>query len=71
MGFRGPVVMLQGNSLEAAVAKMLQYTKRTIPEDARISHRYLGKERILSLSDMVVGVSYSKAYIPPVAQHRK
>jgi tRNA U34 2-thiouridine synthase MnmA/TrmU len=45
--FSGPVVVLQGSRLEAAVEKMLQYTKRKRSEDARIAHRHEGKEEIL------------------------
>jgi hypothetical protein len=34
-------------SLEAAVEKLLEYTKRKISEDARIVHRYVGRSEIL------------------------
>jgi len=50
--FPGPSVILQGNSLEAALEKMLQFTKRSVPERARIAHFYKGKDRSLFLSDM-------------------
>lgn len=49
VNFSGPVVVLQGTSLEAAVEKMLEYTKRKISEDARIAHRHGGKSEILRL----------------------
>jgi tRNA U34 2-thiouridine synthase MnmA/TrmU len=49
VNFSGPVVVLQGTSLEAAVEKMLEYTKRKISEDARIAHRYSAKSEILCL----------------------
>ena len=49
VNFSGPVVVLQGTSLEAAVEKMMEYTKRKISEDARIAHRYSAKGEILCL----------------------
>jgi tRNA U34 2-thiouridine synthase MnmA/TrmU len=49
VNFSGPVVVLQGTGLEAAVEKMLEYTKRKISEDARIAHRHRGKGEILCL----------------------
>jgi tRNA-specific 2-thiouridylase len=49
VNFLGPVVVLQGTSLEAAVEKMLEYTKRKISEDARIAHRHGSKSEILCL----------------------
>ena len=47
VNFSGPVVVLQGTSLGAAVEKMLEYTKRKVSEDARIAHRYSAKSEIL------------------------
>lgn len=49
VNFSGPVVVLQGISLEAAVEKLLVYTKRKISEDARIVHRHVGRSEILRL----------------------
>jgi tRNA-specific 2-thiouridylase len=49
VNFSGPVVVLQGMSLEAAVEKLLEYTKRKISEDARIVHRHGGRSEILHL----------------------
>ena len=47
LDFSGPTVILQGTSLGPAVEKMLQYTKRSIPEAARVAHLHRGKKRIL------------------------
>jgi tRNA-specific 2-thiouridylase len=49
INFSGPVVVLQGNSLDAAVEKLLEYTKRKIAEGARIAHRHGGRSEILRL----------------------
>jgi tRNA U34 2-thiouridine synthase MnmA/TrmU len=53
LGFPGPVVILQGSSLDAAVEKMLRYTKRTVRGDARITHSYRGKTEILRLEEIL------------------
>ena len=50
--FSGLSVILQGSSLEVALEKMLQFTKRAVPERARIVHFYKGKNRSLFLSEM-------------------
>jgi tRNA U34 2-thiouridine synthase MnmA/TrmU len=50
--FSGPVVILQGRSLEDAVEKMLRYTKRHVPPAARIEHCYGGKTEVVYLEDM-------------------
>lgn len=50
--FTGPVVVLQGSALGPAVAKMLQYTKRSVPENARITHRFMGKSERVSLEEI-------------------
>lgn len=47
--FSGPVVILQGNSMGAAVEKMLKYTKRPVQETSRITHWHRGKDKIASL----------------------
>ena len=49
VNFSGPVVVLQGMRLVAAVEKLLEYTKRKISEDAHIVHRHGGKSEILRL----------------------
>jgi tRNA U34 2-thiouridine synthase MnmA/TrmU len=45
--FSGPAVVLKGNSLNAALDKMVQYTKRAVPNPARITHRHRGKTSII------------------------
>lgn len=60
LDFSGPAVILQGSSLETAVEKMLQYTKRSFQENARITHWYKGKEKILSLGEIVRKTSHSR-----------
>ena len=50
--FSGPVVILQRSSLGAAVEKMIRYTKRYIPENARIIHLVRGKQQILFLDEI-------------------
>lgn len=53
LGFPGPVVILQGSSLEAAVEKMLRYTKRTVQGNARITHSYRGTSEVLCLEEIL------------------
>lgn len=55
--FSGPVVILQGRSLEVAVEKMLQYTKRPVPENARITHWSGGKRKIVYLDEILPQIS--------------
>jgi tRNA-specific 2-thiouridylase len=38
--FSGPAVILQGNSIAAALEKMLLYTKKFVPETACVTHRH-------------------------------
>ena len=45
----GPSVILKGSSLEGALEKMLDYTKRSVQENACITHLYRGKNKGLSL----------------------
>lgn len=45
--FKGPTVLLQGNALEEAVAKMLHYTSRMVPDTARITQNHRGKETVI------------------------
>lgn len=54
LNFPGPVVVLQGSSLKAAIDKMVRYTKRYTPETARITHSYKGKIKIVSIKDCFV-----------------
>jgi tRNA U34 2-thiouridine synthase MnmA/TrmU len=51
--FSGPTVILQGNSLAAAVEKMLHYTHKPIQETALITHGFMGKNRIVSFSEIL------------------
>lgn len=54
LNFPGPVVVLQGRSLKAAIDKMVRYTKRYAQESARITHSYRGKTKIVSIKDYLV-----------------
>jgi tRNA U34 2-thiouridine synthase MnmA/TrmU len=47
LNFKGPNVLLQGNALEEAVAKMLRYTSRMVPDTIRITHNHRGKETVI------------------------
>lgn len=47
LNFTGPNVLLQGNAIEAAVAKMLRYTTRTVPETVKIRYQHRRKETII------------------------
>lgn len=47
----GPVLILQGSSLHAAVEKMLYYTKPVHRKNARIICRHQGKDQILFLDE--------------------
>ena len=49
LGFSGPVVILQGDMVRAAIDKMMRYTKKPLDENSLVSHRRMGKERIISL----------------------
>ncbi len=51
LDFPGPSVILQGNSLHAAVEKIAQYTKGTLQKTARITHLNKGKNKIICLGD--------------------
>ncbi|MEE9494931.1 MAG: tRNA 4-thiouridine(8) synthase ThiI [Desulfobacterales bacterium] len=50
--FPGPTVILQGHSIKSAVEKMLQYTKKSLPQEAFINHLYKRKTQILSLKEI-------------------
>lgn len=50
--FKGPTVILQGTSLEAAVKKMLRYINRPVQTTSRLTHMYMGKNKILSLNEI-------------------
>jgi hypothetical protein len=52
LDFSGPVVILRGNSLEGAVKKMLRYTNRPVQTTCRLTHMYMGKNKILSLNEI-------------------
>jgi tRNA U34 2-thiouridine synthase MnmA/TrmU len=47
LNFKGPSVLLHGNALEEAVAKMLHYTSRRVPDTVRITHNHRGKETVI------------------------
>jgi tRNA-specific 2-thiouridylase len=61
-GFSGPVVILQGGSLDTALEKMVYYTKKTIPSGARICHWHKGMSRIIPLD-----TGYQTVYHSPSA----
>jgi tRNA-uridine 2-sulfurtransferase len=46
--FSGPVVILQGNDLETAIACLCQHTTKAFPEGTAISHYYKGKTEKLA-----------------------
>ena len=48
LNFIGPIVLLQGNAPEAAVAKMLHYTNRMVPDTVRINHQHRGKGTVIT-----------------------
>ena len=50
--FSGPAVVFQGKALGAAVEKMLAYTKRTLPEDARVAVSCGDRSEVISLRDL-------------------
>jgi len=50
--FSGPVVILQGSSIEAAVERMLLYTKKPVDPTDRIMYSYGGKTHIVSLDEI-------------------
>jgi tRNA U34 2-thiouridine synthase MnmA/TrmU len=52
LNFPGPILILQGSSLQAAVEKMLYYTKSVHRKIARITCRHQGKTQILSPDEM-------------------
>jgi len=52
LNFPGPVLILQGSAVRAAVEKVLYFTKPAHRVNARINCRHLGKDQILSLDDM-------------------
>jgi tRNA U34 2-thiouridine synthase MnmA/TrmU len=56
MDFSGPAVILQGSLLDAAVEKMLKYTKRSVEKDSRISHLYRGKCSRVALGEILHNV---------------
>jgi hypothetical protein len=47
LDFSGPTVILQGTSMDAAVEKVLQYTKQPVLETSRISHLHKGEYNII------------------------
>jgi tRNA-specific 2-thiouridylase len=68
INFSGPVVVLQGMHLEAAVEKLLEYTKRKISEDARVVHQHGGRSEILRLARVplpLIGRPKLSSVLPP------
>ena len=51
-GFVGPTVVLQGQTINKAVEKMLAYTKRPVSEEAKIRHTYEGKTIIKYIGEI-------------------
>jgi tRNA U34 2-thiouridine synthase MnmA/TrmU len=47
INFTGPSVLLHGSAIEAAVAKMLHYTSRRVPDTLQIIHKHRGKETVI------------------------
>lgn len=50
--FPGPVVILQGASLQAALEKMLEYTKKSLPRSVCIRHTHRRVSRSLPLAQI-------------------
>ena len=55
--FAGPVVALQGSSLQSAIGKMLEYTNRSVAGTDRIIHLYAGGKEILALNQMPLEIA--------------
>jgi tRNA U34 2-thiouridine synthase MnmA/TrmU len=51
--FSGPSAILQGNSLYAAVEKIIQYSKGPVQKTARLSYLFQGKNRMVYLRDYI------------------
>jgi len=51
LDFTGPSVILQGSSLNIAVTKMVEYTKKSLQETFRFTHLHGGKIRIRTLQE--------------------
>jgi len=49
INFSGPAVILQGNSMPAAVEQMLHYTKKPVQETALITHTHMGNNETVFL----------------------
>jgi tRNA-specific 2-thiouridylase len=69
INFSGPVVILQGTCLEAALKKLLEYTKRKISEGARIVHQQGGKSQILSLPRVPLPLIFKPKVVSPIGPH--
>ncbi len=50
--FKGPTVILNGDLLEPAVEKMIQYTKHPDPKATRVIHRHQNRDKIVFLSEI-------------------
>jgi tRNA U34 2-thiouridine synthase MnmA/TrmU len=49
--FPGPILILQGNSIQAAIEKMLHYTKPVYRKNVRINCLHRGKNQILTFDE--------------------
>ncbi len=52
LDFSGPTVVLQGNNINAAVDKMIAYTKKPVPQSSRISHWCKGTEQVVIIGEV-------------------
>jgi tRNA U34 2-thiouridine synthase MnmA/TrmU len=52
LDFSGPTVVLQGNNINAAVEKMIAYTKNPVPETGRVSHWWKGTEQVVAIGEV-------------------
>jgi len=50
--FSGPVVILQGNAIKAAIEKMVHYTKQPLQKNTSVSHLHKGKTDITDIDEI-------------------
>jgi len=53
LNFPGPAVILQGKAFEAAMSKMLEYTKKLLPRHSYVKYRHNGKSTIIPLDEII------------------
>lgn len=46
INFKGPSALLQGDALDEAITKILDYTNRTVPDSVKIKLQHKGKETV-------------------------